>query len=180
MDNYATTRNGVVLAFDQSLARTGWALVDLAGNEAHVLQVGMSPTEPGDETGFEDSFVRGTQLFDEVRDTIKRFEQVSWVVHEMPSARMSPQTRNREAPFVAATAVRCAVSVEGKPCYMLNAQKVKKRLAGNPSADKKDVREALLSMSEVKGLDRGNLDYWNDDVFDAVALAVVFGETKED
>lgn len=173
------TFTGRILAFDQSLARTGWALADAnAQTQAlKVCEVGMLPTEPGDVTGFEDSFSRGVELYRNSSALIQQHEP-SIVVHEMPAVRRE-RSRNQEAPFVSAMAVRCAASLTRTDIAMVNAQHVKKRLTGNAKADKKDVRAFLIDSPLVEGVTRTELDYWNTDVFDAMALAVVYA-TQED
>jgi Holliday junction resolvasome RuvABC endonuclease subunit len=168
------SRTGVVLAFDQSLARTGWALLDASttGQTMKVLKVGMLPTEPGDVTGFEDSFQRGVALYEMASSLISEHVP-SVVVHEMPAVQRG-QSRNREAPFVSAMAIRCACYTTRSKVVMLNAQHVRKRLVGSAKAEKKDVRESLIGFQILEGVTRSELDYWNSDVFDAMALAVVY------
>lgn len=170
---------GKMLAFDQSLASTGWASVvsDAVAQTLTVEQVGMTPTSPGDVTGFEDSFQRGVVLYHEMSSIMWQY-QPDLVIHEMPVARVQ-QTRNREAPFVSAMAVRCAAELAKRPVRMVSAQKVKKRLTGSAKADKQQVRAALLDTPNVLGLDRERLNFWNSDVFDAIALAVVFATDTE-
>jgi Holliday junction resolvasome RuvABC endonuclease subunit len=167
------TYTGRLLAFDQSLARTGWALLDADASKQtlKVCEVGMLPTEPGDVTGFEDSFRRGVELYRSSAALIWQHEP-DIIVHEMPAVRRE-RSRNQEAPFVSAMAIRCAAAATKAEVVMVNAQHVKKRLTGNAKADKKDVREALIGSPSVEGIARSELDYWNSDVFDAMALAVV-------
>jgi Holliday junction resolvasome RuvABC endonuclease subunit len=174
------TYTGVILAFDQSLARTGWALLtaDVSTQALKVSEVGMLPTEPGDTTGFEDSFTRGVALYASCSLLIEKHAP-SIVVHEMPAVRRE-RSRNQEAPFVSAMSVRCAASKTNTGVVMLNAQQVKKRLTGNAKADKKDVRLFLMDSPLIEGVTQSELKFWNSDVFDAMALAVVYATQEKD
>lgn len=168
---FPSGRPELVVAIDQSLSSTGWAAVsrDHEG-EPRVLKVGMVKTKPASKTGFEDSLLRGTELFRALNEQVIPLCGPHRIVHEMPAAR-PPRSRNREAAPIAAMAVRAAAHVHDLGVTMLNAQKVKVVMAGGAKVEKVDVRRGV---EQVLGTDLGDrLDYYNSDVVDAIAIGLV-------
>lgn len=162
---------GRMLSFDQALATTGWAHVAASASTGlAVLETGMIVTAPTSKTGYEDSFLRGEEIFVAALDLIRRVNP-ELVVCEMPVAMGVKFKGNREAGLVACSAIRCAVRSAGLPVVMLNAQQVKSVLTGDRSADKQAVRAAVLrtfgTLSSNKAL------RLNEHTFDAIALAMV-------
>ena len=161
------------LGVDQSLASTGWALLDYEDGKGVIEEIGMILTDPDiDIKGFEGTFQRATELFRQLRRVQAR-TLPSVTVHEMPvvpSARMP--SKNREAGPSACMAVRIASEVMGIPVEMLNAQKVKKELTGGAKAQKKEVRAALEAESALTW--EKSVGPMNEHTTDAVALAWVY------
>lgn len=160
-----------VLGIDQSLSSTGWALLGRdGGGVVRAYKSGMVKTTPGSKTGFEDSLQRGTFIFESLVDEVIPLCGPNLIAHEMPAAR-PPRSRNREAAPISAMAVRAAAKAMQVDVVMLNAQKVKTVMAGGAKAEKSDVRRGV---EQVLGADLGShLDYYNADVVDAIALALV-------
>lgn len=161
-----------ILGVDQSLAGTGWAFV-VCGEAFEVRQTGMIKTPPGD--GFESSFQRGVNLYERLCRVVYQYRP-ALVVHEMPAVRKGRRSKKEEAGPIAAMAVRIAAHETGVPLLMLSAQHVRGRLLGHSGADKHAVRAGIEQL--CKGVSRSLLDYYNDDVFDAAALAVVAGAAR--
>lgn len=169
VDPLVAVESQSVLAFDESLARTGWAHVESWARSAPVVfRVGMIETSPDSKASFADSLARAGAIRREARSVIELHEP-TLVVYEMPAARQR-QTRKREAAALTAAAVAWAAEDCGRPVRMLSAQKVKRRLTGNAEATKKQVREALYTL--LPKLEETDLDYHNDDTYDAIALGV--------
>lgn len=167
--------SGLVLSFDQQLANSGWVLV--RGNADRewqdppfvVLATGHIKTAPGNSGGFEDSLARGAKLFGAYTQVIEDTDP-DFIVHELPNVRAlrATRSRNREAGIVAATALRCAASVNNHRVVMVGAQHVRKLLCGSTAADKKDVREAVKRLTVGWESQRP----LNEHVYDAIGLAV--------
>jgi Holliday junction resolvasome RuvABC endonuclease subunit len=161
---------GTLLAVDQSLAATGWALMcDMA-----VMQTGMCKTE-GEGRGHEDNLRRGRELWYQFRE-ILFVHPIHMVVHELPpigSAMMRP-----ESSLVAAMSLRLAVeSVQEEiiPVKMIGAQAVKKRLTGQGGASKRQVSQVVRRICpEVVGMKPLNYN-----VTDAIGLGLVAGERRD-
>lgn len=162
-----------VLAFDQSLSSTGWAYIKVHEEGWDVIKVGMVKTEKLlKNASFEDSFQRGVLLYRGICEALDMCKP-DVVVHEMPTVSRRPTAKSEGGP-IAGLAVRIAAAQRGHEVLMLNAQKVKQLLTGNQKAEKKEVRAALQRFVNRVAL----MSYQNDDVYDAVALAVV-GSSKE-
>lgn len=173
---------GIILAFDQALAKTGWALLRLSGRERLVLRTGMCKTDPTDEKGFEDSFRRGVFLVQQLRPVMggvvtpgtEPMFKPDLVAHEMPVAMGSMASRNREGSIVAAMAVRIVADEVFLPLVMMNRQHVYKELGLPARATKREVADYVRSLMPDLGY-RG-VGPLNEDTFDAIALALVVAE----
>lgn len=172
---------GGILAFDQALAKAGWAYLSCDGTDRRVILTGMCKTEPTDEKGFEDSFRRGVFLAQQIRQVMKGrgwpaiYGAPDLVVHEMPFV-MGPKTPSkvREAGLVSSMAVRIVADECWFPCIMLNRQHVYKTLGLPPRASKREVSDYVRSiMPELAVNKPGPL---NEDTYDAIALALVTAE----
>lgn len=174
---------GTILAFDQALAKIGWALLRLSGQERLVLRTGMCKTDPTDKKGFEDSFRRGVFLAQQLRPIVRAVVtpgtepmfRPDLVAHEMPAAMGSMASRNREGPIVAAMAVRIVADEAGLPLVMMNRQHVYKELGLPARATKREVADYVRSL--MPDLGHRGVGPLNEDTFDSIALALVVAES---
>lgn len=162
--------NGRILAFDQALAKTGWAFVSFSeGCRPVLISSGTITTEPSEDglSGFEDSLNRGDYLFETFSSLITSM-QFEAVAHEMPAMMGGTKSSKAEAPIVAAMALRSAFRAEAPrvPCMIVQAQRAKATVAGRPHAEKAEMRSAVMS---VLGYEAWRT---NEHVTDAVAIAV--------
>lgn len=157
-----------VLSFDQALANTGWVWVTHRGGGEYTLQAGMLVPPEMNAKGNELSLRRGGWLFDQIFGMV--IEGAPGVVlHEEPPVARGRMSRP-ESSLLAALAVRNAVGSKAVP---VSAQTAKKRFAGDPNADKRLVRQGLLSVFPPAA----TLKPLNEHIIDALALALVWIET---
>lgn len=170
-----------VVAFDQSLAHTGWCwIVTSAAGVPEVAETGMIETVTNGNEDYEDSFQRGVTLFHRYLELLLRISP-NLVAHEMPAiigGRMAASKnakKGREGNLIACTALRCAHSIyEGQtgrliPLDMLNNQHIKKVLTGDARAEKAAVREAVRKLYRLDG--RGLR--LNENTYDSMGVGTV-------
>lgn len=156
-----------VLSVDQSLANSGWALIHFGASVPGVLDCGTIHSRPiPDLSGYADSLTRGEHLFGAYRALIMDTSP-TLIVHEAPAMQGKMVSRNREAPVIAVTALRCAAASLGHrgAIAMMQAQRVKKLVTGRHDADKAMVREAVESVLSFPGR-------INEHIADAAAIAL--------
>ena len=155
---------GPVLAFDQSLSRTGWALMDCL--HPYVHDRGLLTTSPGDETSIEGSLVRATALEEEIDHLVWRLDAPGLMIaHEAPAV----AGWRTDSSLLVALAIRIIARRRKLPLHMVYAQHAKRRMTGNANADKPEVKVALEEMwPHLKGTRP-----WNNDIRDAVLIGIL-------
>lgn len=154
---------GDILAFDQSIAASGWAHLHGQGGVLTIREVGMLPTEVSHK-GHEGTLQRGATLHRLATPLILRIRP-HCIAHELPP--VGGRMMRPESSLVAATAIRIAAAEYGVSVKMYGAQPVKKLLTGNGNADKKEVRAALDRLFPILV----EMKPRNDNTYDAVGLA---------
>lgn len=174
---YDPVFRGHILAFDQSLANTGYAVLTCfgPGQAVHFNATGM--LRSGDDLkGHEKTLTRASELFEEVRDLLQTY-QPNGVVFETPPTSAGPGRMNRpESSLLAAQSIRIASGLAHKPVTMLARQKVYKRFTGAANADKKALKEALTKLLEFHGIVRPERQPWNEHTIDATGIALLYSE----
>lgn len=159
-----TLLNMRVLAFDQALANTGWALLG-PGAPPEVLSMGTyRPKEDG--TGFDLSMRRAYKIYAEALGLIEAFHP-DVVVCEMPPIAKATVMRP-ESSLMAAQAIHFAARMTDAPILMVNAQQAKRYITGSVRSSKADTKKAVLAVY------RGGLksNRVNEHVSDALALGL--------
>jgi Holliday junction resolvasome RuvABC endonuclease subunit len=158
---------GRVLAFDQTLGATGYAVLDVVEGIIAVREVGMVPTNAGQFTGHEGNLVMALQI----RHGVKRLLEIHQPVlvgHEMPPVGGGRLMRP-DSSLMAAEAIRISADDMAIPVAMKAPQSIKRRLTGNGTADKKEVRVALDRMFPTLA----QMKPRNDNTYDAVGVGVL-------
>jgi hypothetical protein len=177
-DPFDPDPNTMVLAFDQSLANTGWALIQ--PTYPFVVEAGMIRTK-APVPGYEGDFRRGVEI--EKAASILIFDLLVLclddgmklvVAHEMPP--VGAVEGMGRASLLAGMAIRCSAAIADTPVVMVGAQRAKTRFTGDRDATKQQMRSAVI-------------DFWphlegtkpfNEHTRDAIALGVVaIEEAKE-
>jgi Holliday junction resolvasome RuvABC endonuclease subunit len=157
---------GVVLAFDQSLASTGWVLLSVHGDSGSTVVLTGTLRNVGDPLK---GSARVLERFDELRadlyDITRLVLPETLIVHESPpsAAMMRP-----ESSLLAAAAVRTVFSP--RKVGAVQGQHVKKVVTGNGNAAKPEVAKAVKAMTWIQGIDLLK----NEHQRDALAIAVTF------
>ena len=131
--------SGRILAFDQSLSDTGWAMIERTG--AISACGNLKSTSP--HKGHEDTLVRSEYLFRQYHSLISTMAP-TLIVHELPP--VGGRMARPESSLCSSVAIRCAASLKGIPVRMYGAQKAKKRWTGDGNADKRKVADAIKEM----------------------------------
>ncbi len=175
LDGPAFSTEGTVLSFDQSLANTGYVVLD------YCLAVGVSILEMdvvhtytvNNNTSWTDTFQRATQLAPHVSSLIIKYHP-RIILHEMPPIGKGPFVHRSDSSIVTAVAIWLVADMGEIPVAMVAANKMKKHLTGNPKASKAEVRAALEARYDEKlrmpGFRR------NEHTFDALGIAVTYLE----
>lgn len=164
-----------VLAFDQSLANTGWSVVRFSPTaKPRVLIYGTINTE-GIEglAGWHDSLARGEILLREMA-AVMTIARSSWTidafVHEMPAMMGRVQTKKQEGPAISAMCMRAAARMHQRaefrsiPIVMMEIHRTKKWLTGDANAEKPAVRAGVFQVVREFRT--------NEHVADSIALAI--------
>ncbi len=158
--------NRSLLCFDQSLASTGWAVV--RGRHPFVFATGTIRTKAVG-TGHESDLQRAVQIYERICQMLT-MSKCDAIVHEEPPIG-SLVVGGGTSSLSAAVAVRNAASRVGVPVLMVQAQRAKKRIVGDPNASKAAMKVALEQLfPHLPGV---TTPAWNSDVRDAVALGVI-------
>ncbi len=169
--------SGIVLAFDQSLANTGWAIVEFAPDKKPSIEsFGTIRTSAGAATGFEDSLLRGETLYKAAHEVVKDallLDMASghlMVAHESPAmlSKTSRPTNKAEGGPISSMCVRLAAIENGISPVMIGATHAKKVVAGSGLATKPMVKSAVLFTIENPPPPHK----LNEHVCDAVAIAI--------
>lgn len=168
----------LVLAFDQSLASTGWALIQ--PTHPFLVEAGMIRTKPP-VPGYEGDFQRGVEIqhaasrliFDFLIDALDPGMKLI-VAHEMPPVGIVEGLGR--ASLLSGMAIRCAAAMADTPVVMVGAQRAKHRLTGDRDATKPQMRQAVLDFwPHLEGTKP-----WNEHTRDAISLGIVaIEESKE-
>lgn len=163
---------GRILALDQSIANTGWAVIEQGGRVSAQGNLKTEPTTTAKSRSHEDLLQRASILFNEF---VLLMQEVApdLVVHEMPPAG-GRMRGGGESSLVTANAVRNAATALAIPVRMESAQRAKKRWTGNGNAEKKMVKEALLRL-EPSLADRKPM---NEAIYDAIAVGWLASEEQ--
>ncbi len=168
---------GDVLAVDQSLAKSGWALFSSdTSSGLHCISLEETGTlrKPADLAleGFAASFARAIVLYDEFVELIKEYDP-RYVVHALPP--VGRMAHSHESSLVAATTLQIAATQCDVTVLTLGEQKAKKRWTGNGNAKKPEVRKAvqvaLPELTEFRLAEAPKLKF-NEDIYDAIAIGV--------
>jgi Holliday junction resolvasome RuvABC endonuclease subunit len=169
--------HGILIAFDQSLANTGYVVIDcdpILG--VSFLEMGCFHTVTIDQRkSWDDTFNRSVQLFDFLRILVGKYEP-TLILHETPPVGESPYVRRADSSIVTATVIRTVAALNHTQVEMVGAQSVKAYLTGNRNAKKKEVREALEIRFDIQLKTPGLV--LNEHTFDALGIAVTFLEKK--
>lgn len=173
---------GKIIAFDQSLSKTGYVVLSnlpktYMDTEFKFEQTGMLNAKD-DLKGHEKTLDRGMDLFWEIQDVCKAHRPDA-VIFETPPA--GGKMSRPESSLLAALTIRLAAIIENPfvKLHMMSRQKAAKRWTGNGNADKKVVRAALEALMDYHHIERLS-GYWNEHVFDALSLGLLFMEGDRD
>lgn len=163
-----------VIAFDPSLASTGWAV--MTAQHPFVHEVGTLITKPRD--GEEGNLVRGVAIYEQSLELLHRLSH-QWrapergtflVAHESPPTGGSALHRP-DSIRSASLAVRIAATAAGMPTVMVSDLTVKKRLVGrSKGVEKADIKAALTEFWPHLPRERMR---WNEHIRDAVGIGIV-------
>jgi Holliday junction resolvasome RuvABC endonuclease subunit len=163
---------GIVIAFDQSIAHTGYVVVDLnAMSGISVVAMDQIVTVSDGRTGWDDNFARSVTLWRQTCAVLRQYSPMV-VIHEMPPVGNGPGIRRPESSIVAAGVIQVAAAAIEVPVRMVSAQKAKHHLTGVKNASKRLVRKSLMErMPQVFSTKQNRI---NEHTVDALALVVTF------
>jgi len=164
-----TLRDQRVLAFDQSVANTGWALVAVVGGVPRVLRTGMVVTEPSGEAQMLDMLRRAMITYANVRSVILANEP-QLIVHEIPLGGRGASLKGASSSLLASLAVRIAASEEHIETEMVSGNRVKAHITGSGKASKSEVAAAVRA--RLPGLKEQKPGPLNEHVYDAIGIAL--------
>lgn len=159
---------GRLLAFDQSLSSTGYALITCDNDGAYIWETGVLKTTH-DLRGHEKTLQRYLELVHDLDDLVDKVGTVQDIVYETPP--VGGRMIRPESSLLAAAAV--LVCTEDFKPHMISRQKAAKRWTGKGNSTKKEIRDALMSFGYTPkewGL------AWNEHVADALSIGLLFCE----
>lgn len=165
-----------LLAFDASLANTGWVALSLSQSDEHdarVVDAGMCQTGAQDGPGgHEESLRRALVLRQALRGVLRRFDPSVWtVVHETPPA-AGPRLHRPESALLACLALRVlAEDFRFGVAVPVDPRLHKRVVGGNPNATKAEEHAALGALAVDVGL-RGMAHITNVDKRDALCVGL--------
>ena len=165
--------DGTIISFDQSLANTGYAVLDydsVVGISILEMDVIHTISRYGNKS-WEDTLDRCTQLLEKVTELFLKFSPAI-ILHEMPP--VGRGMYRAESSVVTATVIRCVGALKGVSVSMVSAQRVKKYLTGDGNAKKQLVKKALGQRFEIQ-LKTPGLK-WNEATADSLGIAVTYLE----
>lgn len=135
-------QHGEVVAFDQSIANTGWVHLVSGQQGVHVRECGSLAVPPdGFPKGHEGTLLRADTLGLMVDDVLRRLP-VTTVVHETPPIATGRMARP-ESSLVSAAIIRQIARRHGHEVVMVSNQHSKKVLVDNGNATKPEWHRAL-------------------------------------
>lgn len=136
-------QHGSVIAFDQSIANTGWVYLVSDHKGVTVIGCGSLAVPPaGYPKGHEGTLLRADHLGFLVDDVFRSRMAPEMVVHETPPIATGKMSRP-ESSLVAAAVIRQVAQRHDYKISMVSNQHSKKVLVGNGNADKKQWHKAL-------------------------------------
>ena len=166
--------NGTIVAFDQSLANTGYIVAEVTKNQLSVVASGVIGTvNSGGRKSWTDTLYRARELIKPIRAVIAEYQPVM-ILHEMPPISNSRSMHRPDSSILSALAIWVAAG--DLPIRMVDARTVKRHLTGRAGATKKEVRTALESRLGAV-LDDKHLRK-NEHTFDALGILYTY-LTKE-
>ena len=162
-----------VLAFDASMANTGWALVRFSPS-SYIPRISLTGTirtgrDDGSNDSIKGSLERGDLIY---REACTVFEAIHiddlFVVHELPAMQtMVKQVRKAEGGPISAMAVRAAALAHGYEPLTVHGTTMKRLVTGDGKATKQQVGEAVVELFRF-------LTKSNEHIRDALGLAVAW------
>lgn len=135
-------QHGEVIAFDQSIANTGWVYLMSGREGVEVRDCGSLAVPPdGFPKGHEGTLLRADVLAS-FADAVLRRLPVTTVVHETPPVATGKMARP-ESSLVSAAVIRQVALRQGHPVVMVSNQHSKKVIARDGNADKKKWHAAM-------------------------------------
>lgn len=160
--------NGVVLAFDQAVAHTGYAVVRVHNDGIELLEKGQiqEPAIPGLK-GWTDTLQRATNLALELEPIVMRWRSCVLpleVVYEMPSVK----GMRVDSALLGGLAVTTVAARYALPCHGVETQHAKVVLTGDRRSEKRHMKDAVLRYIDKPG------SPFNEHIVDAIGLALTY------
>lgn len=170
--NMLKFRRGSVLAFDQTIMSTGWALLEKGeAPQIVVRKTGMCYPLDDELTGFEATYTRALDVDHQLSRIISQFkwsEDIE-VVHEMPAV----AGHRTESSLLVGYSIRRLAAEAHLPVAMISKQSAEALLLPPElRGTKKEIGKAILPF-----LDRTHLlvgSPWNQHVHDAIAVGLKY------
>jgi hypothetical protein len=161
---------GTVLAFDQTLSKTGFSVVRHDHTGLHVIE-GNLILAATDSVGFEETYAKAAYM-EHAIDKVTMFLSagIDCIVHEMPAV-----TGHRtESSLMAGYFVRRAahLSAPSVPVVMLSKRSAAALLIP-PDKDRSSKANMTQAVNALIPRENRQTKRWNQDVHDSVALAVL-------
>jgi len=168
--SFRWTGNGVIVAFDQSLANSGYVVAEVAQKRLSVMASGTIHTvTTGGRKSWTDTLYRARELIEPMGAVLAEYQPVL-IIHEMPPIGNSRSMRRPDSSILSSLALWVAAGET--PIRMVDARAAKKYLTGKPGATKKEVRTALEKrlgdVFQAPDLRK------NEHTYDALALLITF------
>jgi len=161
---------GTVLAFDQTLSKTGFSVVRHDQTGIHVLE-GNLILAATDSVGFEETYAKAAYMEHAIdRVTMFLSPAIDSIVHEMPAVR----GYRTESSLMAGYFVRRAAhhSARGVPVVMLSKTSAAALLIP-PEKDRTAKSNMSEAVNDLIPRENRQTKRWNQDVHDSVGLAVL-------
>lgn len=161
----ADLASGRILAFDQTINKTGFAMFGVKDGtfvewEHGTLRVEADPLW----TGHLDTLYRARMMSKEIRQVVNTWARLGpVVVHELPAV----HGYRTESSLLAAHAIQMACEEEGLRYIAVANQHMKKVMIDNSGVSKAEVKKAVLALTGASGS-------WNQDNADALALGCTY------
>jgi hypothetical protein len=158
---------GPILAFDQTLGHTGWALLRWRPDPGMEAFAQGSWPRGKAAPGFEGNFAHADLLAVDVDELLVRFPgYVKHIVYEMPAVR----GHRTDSSLMAATAVSSVAAIRHIPHTIVNARHARKVLTGSADATKAEVKKVIERVIPNMKAQKP----FNTNVSDAAALGLVW------
>lgn len=164
--------HGTVLAFDQTVTKTGYAVVRHGHDGLHVLDGNLIVPKAGNHLlGFEQTLVKSVAMEQALNMVLMLVGgSIDVVVHEMPAV-----TGYRiESSLLGAHAVRVATlnHARGVPVRSVSNQAMRAVL--NTPEERHEKKYVGIAVNDLIPRERRTTQRWNQDVHDAVGLALTY------